>query len=1139
MNTTALLRRHDNNSSDDDMHLLTALDVVVPQAHISLALGKNAQVTQQVTRTAAAAAAATPASFPHDSSSFSYDDDDVSAKFVDTQFAHVLSGVIRENISLCTALAQLEATCRAAARKAKGHHASKRTFDEEAASWALMWHLFLDDPQVLWPVGEACAPSAMPTPRLKRAHALVAQPETDVNRAARIVTWLEELARRRLDGGAGGEDDDGGGGGGGENEDGAAAAEMLLRYAPREAVPRFAVRSGASAGGADPDACARMGTQLPPTDAASEARVLRGAWTLRRCARHAEAARLLRHAGCAWRVAALRHPGAPHGWHPLTRLGVLEEESACENHEVVVRFDVPCAPSTAEPEESELPPAEALTAAAEALRTELEWGDPEKPHRVHRFACLHAAKSATSTHEASMLGISCGSARHALLACETWEDALWAMLRCWLVTRLDEKLGAETDTARQRTYNSVEDVNDGGTGDDGDDDGTQLTLPYVDPGEADGSDDDDFGDDVVMEHTSLSMEWPPSADGDYIAPPSLTACVEALVDGTSEMGASVCDRAKAECHMPHRKVQACLATKQYSTLLKHMRAWTNEDLTSEMDGDGDGDMAQGQSGPDNAMLRFAAHLLIILNWLVPDGGWVDSTPEEEGAMKSPPLPAAVSAVAEYSALGQALNASVNAYVYALAAKRRWELAPLYLSFLRRPLLENTCAQLMDALLDITVASETLDVRQAEEARAAFWAACVSHIGINESLHGALKCCNDSLNALKMMHAPASWMSNDAAASPSEMIAHHLTEYNFNLFDVRHAVRTVSWLFRERSAWVLGTFRLVEMLQLLATSWRHDGASVADRELLGERLDACFPESALHNATSSVGDHADASLFAQTPGGSEARAIAEALLHLFSVDLRGRRHDATVDDRVSPEERVLELRSLALDLGKALGEMRGALEAFTSSDSAVSAGPAYIRVLATATGGADGASVSAEHAGIVAAAVRRDLASRVSSLGANVAVDVQTVTSPTVEGGAPMAGVVITLAANQPNAEARAGDIASAVADILKGGATACPSTSEIGLGSWRVHRLDGCMPSLCHLAANMVVPMAIMSASARSARLAVDVADRLRAVSWEDDILLAPSLAAPWLDLFTSEEKLMLLAWEANAEACLAAAAEM
>ena len=146
---------------------------------------------------------------------------------------------------------------------------------------------------------------------------------------------------------------------------------------------------------------------------------------------------------------------------------------------------------------------------------------------------------------------------------------------------------------------------------------------------------------------------------------------------------------------------------------------------------------------------------------------------------------------------------------------------------------------------------------------------------------------------------------------------------------------------------------------------------------------------------------------------------------------------------------------------------------TSSDSTAGAGTAYIRVLATATGGADASGLSAEHAGIIVAAVHRDLASRVSSLGASVAVDVQAVTAPTVEGGAPVAGVVITLAANEPNAAARAGEIASAVADILKGGAAACPSASQIGLGSWRVHRLDGDMPSLCHLAANMVVPMAI------------------------------------------------------------------
>jgi len=353
----------------------------------------------------------------------------------DAAFSEVLGALMQQQCSAAEAVRSYADVCRRRAQELRTAAAGQmqratrymamrdeaNALDDEAATWLLLWHL-AGDKDARFPAGWGAAGGAQGledarttgrTTIHQRAASIIAEDEK-INKAARVVAWLEALAGEAMDV---------------EAALMAASGATAARFGATEGVwaeTRIRLDAGVLRHGdqqlvseLDPDAPGRQRRPLYSENTADEERILGRLWRLVRAGRIAEAQALCRDCGQPWRAASL---GGGGQWGP-TPLGAAAAAADAADAHVF---------------EDEL--------ADQVVRGDMV------PRALWRCAALHAAEAAGATTEparqgpsagtleAAVYGALAGSLASVLPACQRWEDTTWALLRCWLDTTIDHRL---------------------------------------------------------------------------------------------------------------------------------------------------------------------------------------------------------------------------------------------------------------------------------------------------------------------------------------------------------------------------------------------------------------------------------------------------------------------------------------------------------------------------------------------------------------------------------------------------------------------------------------------------------------------------------------------------------------------------
>lgn len=353
----------------------------------------------------------------------------------DAAFSEVLATVMHGQRSPAQALKAYAAICRRRARELRAtaagqlqratHYVAIRdeaiALDEEAATWQLLWHLAGDKDAHYpggWGGGEEATAATADSGRtsVHQQVAAIIATDDDINRAARVVAWLEDLAAEALDS----EEALMRAGGGTAGRFGATEgvwAETQLRLAAG-----MSHQSGYQmVSELDPDAPGRQRRALHSENTADEERILSRLWRLIRAGRVAEAQALCRESGQSWRAASLAG-GGRWGPTPVGSASAAFDAEGCAN-----------------------------TDDEDEMAAQVADGDT-LPRSLWRCSLLHTAEAAAassdagrrgppaSTLEAAIYGALAGDLAEVLPACRQWEDTVWALFRCWLEVAVDSFL---------------------------------------------------------------------------------------------------------------------------------------------------------------------------------------------------------------------------------------------------------------------------------------------------------------------------------------------------------------------------------------------------------------------------------------------------------------------------------------------------------------------------------------------------------------------------------------------------------------------------------------------------------------------------------------------------------------------------
>ena len=288
----------------------------------------------------------------------------------------------------------------------------------EGKTWSLLYYLFahardVDGHDMSYPAGTGgnfVAGAGMQKTLRQHAADLVFQDES-LNRAARVVAWLEEEQGR----------DDAEPAQGMGRKDGVwKETRMGLEgnYAGEKLVRRL-----------DPDGMIREDGALARDNAKDEERLATVLWRLIRSGRLHQATRLCHYVGQPWRAASLTGYGK-YGPLPVGDAADEADENetgAFQTNEEILAGEIEGAESGSEGE------------------TKVLWR-----WACHNAACAIADRAKGVGHgrfESAIYGVLSGDVKHAMIACTSWEDSVWAVMRCWLEYQIDTELLAVGDGA--------------------------------------------------------------------------------------------------------------------------------------------------------------------------------------------------------------------------------------------------------------------------------------------------------------------------------------------------------------------------------------------------------------------------------------------------------------------------------------------------------------------------------------------------------------------------------------------------------------------------------------------------------------------------------------------------------------------
>lgn len=359
----------------------------------------------------------------------------------------------------------------------------------------------------------------------------------------------------------------------------------------------------------DPDAMTRECAGIHPDNAKDEERLGKMVWRFVRSGRFSGAVSACHKAGQSWRCMSLT-AGGSNGPLPLGEAAVEADET------------------------------ETGALQAEILAGEVESAQSIPVRSLWRWSCYSAsekiAESASTVghgkYEAAVYGLLSTNVKRIVPACSTWEDVLWATLRCWLEYHVDRMLLHELQGHAENQRGAANDL------------GLGLVAPRVDA--------DEFNNAVQL--------WPSDAISREI-PDKLE---EAVSNGSSEFGGLEVDgndEAKR-----YRKIQTDIIIGDSGSLLETLVGWISpkEDATDD-----------GPPCPPGIM-RFAAHLALLFKQVgMPQ---IEEDPDESTL---------------YSKFQDVLQRLVWVYAVHLIDSASFLLVPIYLVHLR-PGLRRTTAILL-------------------------------------------------------------------------------------------------------------------------------------------------------------------------------------------------------------------------------------------------------------------------------------------------------------------------------------------------------------------------------------------------------------------------------------------------------------
>ena len=662
-------------------------------------------------------------------------DDAPHARREEFTFADVVSRVKRGEMRPGEAPAAFEEACWTRAVELRAEAASAATdraaraaeltdaadrLESEAATWSLVWFLLGDgatterehaaaerdardaiaarqaaggDPASRFG-GGAPNPAPLPAPLSARVRMAARDEASDpvTFRLNRVVAWLEGTARAAMRREAESAEVGGDGGARGAAFDDFAENECAWRETANalDASATTDGRGSALSRALDPDGPTRTNAALHPANADADARLCRAAWRLVRGGMVDAARELCVRAGQPWRAASL---GGAAGWGPAPVGAAADAAFAASAAAKVAeaiskRRDASAADDDAMDASDADADAEiaaameeaAASAAAEAedeeCAAECEAGGGARRRALWKWACSETARqiaaapaTAASRHEAAVYGAFAGDVRATLSACDDdWESSAWAYFRALLDARVDAAVdGREPGGAGVALVDDDDgDVALGGEKRDRDDDGDAM-------------DDHRAGAEIEAEGAALAAaaraaaapRWP-TAEAAAATPPTAEAILDAL-------------RPLAEAERPRearaqRDAQRCLILGRTRELVVECALrWVFPERVDGGAGGGAGSAdalsATAEAKPPPGLLRFAAHLLLFLQALLPDGG----------------------GLAPGGSLHFHLNKVLNLFVVHLVASRRYELVPRYARHMRPALLVETYARFFELL----------------------------------------------------------------------------------------------------------------------------------------------------------------------------------------------------------------------------------------------------------------------------------------------------------------------------------------------------------------------------------------------------------------------------------------------------------
>lgn len=559
------------------------------------------------------------------------------------EFAEVLRSVILDEIDPTDAVKTYAKICKSRAQnlrelaqgqlqRAVRYHAltgAAAEMDAEAATWELLW--FLHGPADRdFPAGSGgnFVEGAGFAKTFRQLAADLMFENDTMNRVGRVIAWLEHVAAE-IDP---------------EPEQGLARKDGLWQETKASISAGPLAQKFSSSGSIsgknisivselDPDAPSRQNKKIEHDNIRDEVRLSRIIWRLFRIGEVSRAAEVCERVGQPWRAAMITSAGN-HGPLPLGKSAADADAADTDDMQ------------------------------AEMLGGEIDVG-PAAYRSLWRWACYQAAenlasssdKTASCEHEIAILGLLGSFLPRVLPACSSWEDRLWAHLRCWLESNVDAAISegnfsSDLDSREISMQDISDNVNE-----------STLGVVSKDTNSIEGA------------SSAFAGSWPLSEIRRNL-PQNFEDAVE---EGTAGFDGSDFPPGDSRCF---RRVQKDIILGKIDSLVEAVLVpwimnFSNEPTQSEVSR-----QVQSVDGPPPAIMRFAAHLAISL-WTL----GVAIVPED-------PTPSAA-----YVPLHDRLQRLLQVYSAHLIDSKEYSLVPLYACNMRSGLRRPTILALMERALN--------------------------------------------------------------------------------------------------------------------------------------------------------------------------------------------------------------------------------------------------------------------------------------------------------------------------------------------------------------------------------------------------------------------------------------------------------